>query len=91
MAVLLLSTSIMVAAVFEAMPMQHGCCKGRCTMAAPATPLVAVAPDKQRLDVVMPAVFPPSNIAFDTFSLLPHSNEMTPAISAALRTIQLRI
>jgi hypothetical protein len=90
---LLLSISLGCAAAFQPAAMQQGCCKGHCAMAASATPLVAVAPAKQRLDmtVLAAAAFPPRDIMFDAFSVLPHAGEAIPATFAPFETIPLRI
>jgi len=59
-------------------------------MAAPAVPLVAVAPAKQRLDFSLAPAVPV--VAEATFHVVPPQPEIAaPAMFAPLETIQLRI
>ena len=71
---------------------QHACCKGRCAMAPDAVPVVAIAPAKPRIDVLIVLATPPlrTNVP-DGGSLLERFATVPQPRSNPVATIQLRI
>ena len=71
---------------------QHACCKDRCAMAPDAVPLLAVAPARPRIDVliVLATPLPRTNVP-NSVVLMESSTAALQSRSGPAATIQLRI